>query len=125
MHSTVLSTDAISKITLTTDSSYLQTRPSDIYGGSFQVKVESGTQERLDFFLTLVSNKIGCSHSKCYFGWVNNYTISGQQSVIGYGNPDLKIQPVFEFRANSNKDFLIVRDPNLSQEWVQIIEIYC
>jgi len=45
--------------------------------------------------------------------------------VIGYSNESLLIKPVFEFKTNSEEDFVIVRNQNLDETWVQIIEILC
>ena len=45
--------------------------------------------------------------------------------MIGYNNESLAIKPVFEFKTNSEEDFVIVRNQNLDENWVQMIEILC
>ncbi len=69
----------------------------------------------------MIDNSSSCSYSKCFSGWINNYTVLGEATVVGFANETLVIKPVFEFKTNSEDDFVIVRNPNLAETWTQII----
>lgn len=98
---------------------------ADVYFGSTEITIENGEYKRIDFFGTFVSDNSSCAYSRCFYGWINNYTVFGEETVIGYNNESLAIKPVFEFKTNSEKDFVIVRNQNLDENWVQMIEILC
>ena len=98
---------------------------ADVYFGSTEITIENGEYKRIDFFGTFVSDNSSCAYSRCFYGWINNYTVFGEETVIGYNNESLAIKPVFEFKTNSEEDFVIVRNQNLDENWVQMIEILC
>jgi len=79
----------------------------------------------MEFYGTLISDNSSCSYSRCYYGWIFNGTFSNGDVYFGYTNDSLEIKPVFEFKTNSEEDFVIVRDKNLDEIWVQMIEILC
>ena len=98
---------------------------ADVYFGSTEITIENGDYKKIDFFGTFVSDNSSCAYSRCFYGWINNYTVLGEETVIGYNNDTLAIKPVFEFKTNSEEDFVIVRNQNLDETWVQMIEILC
>jgi len=71
------------------------TQDADLYSGSAEVDIEDGDKKRIDFFGTFIPNEVNCSHSKCYYGWIDNYTITGEDTVVGFTNASLAIKPVF------------------------------
>lgn len=102
-----------------------ESQQADVYFGSTEITIENGDYKKIEFYGTFVSDNSSCSHSRCFYGWINNYTVLGEETVIGYNNETLAIKPVFEFKTNSEEDFIIVRNQNLDETWVQIIEILC
>ena len=98
---------------------------ADVYFGSTEITIENGDYKEIEFFGTFVSDNSSCAYSRCFYGWINNYTVFGEETVIGYNNDTLAIKPVFEFKTNSEEDFVIVRNQNLDETWVQMIEILC
>ena len=121
VHTAVLNTKTISIIaanleTTTTETSIIAknlvvsdlirippipTQEADVYFGSTEINIESGDKKRIDFFGTFVPNTENCSYSKCYYGWIDNYTITGEETVLSLNNQTLAIKPVFEFKTNS------------------------
>jgi hypothetical protein len=53
------------------------TQDADVYFGNVEINIDNGDKKRIDFFGTFVPNKKNCSYSRCFYGWVDNYTISG------------------------------------------------
>ena len=98
---------------------------ADVYFGSTEVTIENGDYKKIEFYGTFFSDNSSCAYSRCFYGWINNYTVLGEETVIGYSNESLLIKPVFEFKTNSEEDFVIVRNQNLDETWVQMIEILC
>ena len=98
---------------------------ADVYFGSTEVTIENGDYKKIEFYGTFFSDNSSCAYSRCFYGWISNYTVLGEETVIGYSNESLLIKPVFEFKTNSEEDFVIVRNQNLDETWVQIIEILC
>ena len=121
VHTAVLNTNSISRIatnleTNTTETSIraknlvvsdlirippIPTQEADVYFGSTEINIENGENKRIDFFGTFVPNTENCSYSKCYYGWIDNYTITGEETIFGFTNQTLTIKPVFEFKTNS------------------------
>jgi hypothetical protein len=99
------------------------TTDAEVYSGMAEVAVTNGESKKIEFYGTFVP-QTECSYSSCYLGWINNYTISGDSTFLGIGGNDT-IKPYFEFKTNSDDDFVINRNPNLKEVWVQIIEILC
>lgn len=102
-----------------------ESQEADVYFGSTEVTIENGDYKKIEFYGTFFSDNSSCAYSRCFYGWINNYTVLGEETVIGYSNESLLIKPVFEFKTNSEKDFVIVRNQNLDETWVQMIEILC
>jgi hypothetical protein len=86
---------------------------AEVYFGSVEINIENGDKKKIDFFGTFVPNNKDCSYSRCYYGWIDNYTISDEETVLGFNNQSLAIKPVFEFKTISEVDFVIIRNPNL------------
>ncbi len=127
VHSAIVSTDTIAKAlpALEVDTSKiattisnlklpLLTQDADVYFGNVEIDIENGEKRRIDFFATFVPNNNNCAYSRCFYGWVDNYTVSGEDTAIGFANQTLAIKPVFEFKTNSEEDFLIIRHPSLA-----------
>ena len=102
-----------------------ESQEADVYFGSTEITIENGDYKKIEFYGTFVSDNSSCAYSRCFYGWISNYTVLGEETVIGYSNESLLIKPVFEFKTNSEEDFVIVRNQNLDETWVQIIEILC
>lgn len=92
---------------------------ADIYFGSAEITVTNGDVKKIEFYGTFIPQP-ECSYSRCFWGWIDNYTIVGEASFLGVNGNDT-VKPYFEFKTNSEEDFVINRDPNLKEVWVQII----
>lgn len=84
----------------------------------------NGDSNSAEYYITFSKHTNNCSHASCYYGWVDNYTILGSDTVKGYPS-DQEVQPLFEFKTNSKKDFVILRHPDLSDAFVNVIEVGC
>ena len=94
----IIDSDATKKITAATIK--IATQEGQLYSGSVTIDVADGESSQIDFYATLAPYQIGCTYSGCFYGWVNNYTIQGEDTILGYGDQSLLIQPVFEFKTN-------------------------
>ena len=93
VHSAIVSTNTVSKVAnnleLNTivDNSRITaaisdfklpiTQDADVYFGNVEINIDNGDKKRIDFFATFVPKRNNCSYSRCFNGWVDNYTISG------------------------------------------------
>jgi hypothetical protein len=77
-----------------------RTQAAFIYHGTVEIQVSQGQQNSLDFFVQFVP-ETSCNWTKCFTGWVLNYTQLGQDSVLGYPDGKLDIYPIFSFNTNS------------------------
>jgi hypothetical protein len=81
--------------------SLILTEDGDVYYGSAEINIDNGDKKKIEFYGTFVAYQTNCTYAKCYSGWIDNYTITGENTVIGFKNQTLDPKPVFDFKANS------------------------
>lgn len=89
--------------------------------------IDSGSQtdqkpSQIEYFISFSRYEEGCDYKNCFYGWVDNYTKSGEETVPGYPKDT---DSVFLFKANSKEEYVIERNPKLQDVFANIIEASC
>lgn len=80
-----------------------------------------GKSNQAIYYISFSSFTDGCDYITCYYGWVDNYTITDADTVEGYPDSTDTVKPIFMFKTRSKTDFVIIRHPQLTDAFVNII----
>ena len=102
------------------------------------ISLGEGSEETKFYFeASFIEHEEDSEYEYCFYGFIKSYTIPGTEAeaedeeteeaetVIGYGNPELAVQPVFKLEKNGETDFRITVNKDLDEDWREIIEMAC
>ena len=100
------------------------------YYGEVTLDIQDDLSDGMQYFITFFPWQENCHHSKCYYGFVNNYTSKNEETeeteiIQAYGNQELREQPIFKFGVNSREDYSIKYNKDLDETMKQLIEVSC
>ena len=100
------------------------------YKGDVSVQIQDGESAGMEYYITFFPWGEDCGFQKCYYGFVNNYTMENEETqenevFEGFGNKLLSEQPIFRLGSNSREDYSIKYSQDLDDGWKDIIEISC
>lgn len=69
--------------------------PTATYRGTTEIKIPNEQSNFTEYYISFASFTSGCNYAHCYYGWVSNYTNSGEDTVQGYPKGTQDVKPIF------------------------------